>query len=161
MCPYTLQQYKALVAHYWSLNLRETPCYKLRHTSQFYADQIHNVYNGIELASCFSPNTCLFWDLKNDFWCTVSYIYNFSFYFGSDHFVVIFSHFMTSAIHLPIYWTNLSLPFFILGLCFAFLTRSLIYFSFSIHYAEIREMKLTCERLKSLRMELHLKIYSY
>ena len=37
--------------------LRDTPCYNLRHTSQFSADTIHSVYNGTESASYLGPNT--------------------------------------------------------------------------------------------------------
>ena len=35
--------------------LRNTPCYYLRHTSQFSADLVHSVYNGIESASYLGP----------------------------------------------------------------------------------------------------------
>ena len=35
--------------------LRDTPCYNLRHTSQFSTDLIHCVYNGTESASHLGP----------------------------------------------------------------------------------------------------------
>ena len=35
--------------------LRDTPCYNLRHTSQFSTDPIHSVYNGTESASYLGP----------------------------------------------------------------------------------------------------------
>ena len=36
--------------------LRDTPCYNLRHTSQFSIDPIHNVYNGTESVSYLGLN---------------------------------------------------------------------------------------------------------
>ena len=35
--------------------LRDTPCYNIRHTSQFPTDPVHSVYNGTEPASYLGP----------------------------------------------------------------------------------------------------------
>ena len=35
--------------------LRDTPCYNLRHTSQFSTDPIHSVFNGTESAVYLEP----------------------------------------------------------------------------------------------------------
>ena len=66
---------------------------------------------------------------------------------GAKYFAIsLFSSLMTSITIARLICPSLS--FFIICLYFAFLTERRIYFIISIHYAESRETKLTCKRLK-------------